>query len=363
MKIENIELFPLEIENTEPFKIATGTSLKTENVVVKVECDGKIGWGNGAANGVTDETNGSMMDCLLNYKDKLIGKDIDIKNIWKDFKKTNPKDPSALAGLDIALHDLKGKLTGNSVFQLYDGKESGVITDRTIGIMDKKETIDHAEDYIDQGFKALKIKVGLEMEKDIERIGAVRKTVGEDIKIWVDANQGYSVDESKTFCEKIRKYDIEFVEQPVAEKDLEGLKEVTESTELPIVADEAMKDHENAEKICSEEIADMVNIKLMKCGGITGGRKIIEVIEDYGVDAMVGCMLEMESSLGAAVHLYNTSDNVKYADLDGHFLIPGELSKGLKFIDGELTTKKTPGLGVEVVEKELNKYLETVQKS
>ncbi len=358
MKIENIELYPVEIENVEEFKIATGTSLMTENVVIKVEGEGKTGWGNGAANGVTEETNESIMNCLVPWKKKLIDKEIKIEEVWSDFRKENPGDPSALAGLDTALHDLYGKIEGKRVFELYDGgKEEGVFTDRTIGIMDEQETVEHAQDYVEQGFKAIKIKVGLDMESDIERIKAVRETVGKNIKIWVDANQGYSVEEAKEFCESIKRYDIEFVEQPVDEKDLKGLKEVTADTDLPIVADEAMKDHESAEKICSGEMADMVNIKLMKCGGLTGGRKIVDVIEDYGVDAMVGCMLEMEPSLGAAAHLFESSENIKYADLDGHLLLPDGLSRGLIFEKGRLWTSDEPGIGVEVMMEKLKKYM------
>jgi len=358
MKIENIELFPVEIENEEEFKIATGTSFTTENVVIKVEAEGRTGWGNGAANGVTEETNESIMRCLKPWEEKLIGQKIRIEDVWCDFRSENPGDPAALAGLDTAFHDLYGKIKGKRVFELFGGgKESGVMTDRTIGIMDKKETVEHAEDYIKQGFKAIKIKVGLDMESDIDRIRAVREIVGSDVKIWVDANQGYSVEEAKEFCESIKEYDIEFVEQPVDEKDLEGLKEVTGDTELPIVADEAMKDHESAEKICSNEMADMVNIKLMKCGGLTGGRKIVEVIEDYGVNAMVGCMLEMEPSLGAAVHLFESSENIRYADLDGHLLLPDGLSRGLTFENGRLWTLNEPGIGVEVMMDKLEQYM------
>jgi len=358
MKIENIELYPVEIENEEEFKIATGTTFTTENVVVKVEGGGKTGWGNGAANGVTEETNESIMDCLVPWKKKLIGKEIEIEDIWSKFREENPGDPSALAGLDIALYDLYGKIKGKRVFEFYDAsKEEGVFTDRTIGIMNKQETVEHAKDYLDQGFKAIKIKVGLDMESDIERIKAVRETVGDDVKIWVDANQGYSVEEAKDFCARIKEFDIEFVEQPVDEKDLKGLKEVTKDTDLPIVADEAMKDHESAENICSNEMADMVNIKLMKCGGLTGGRKIVDVIEHHGVDAMVGCMLEMEPSLGAAAHLFESSENIKYADLDGHLLLPDGLSRGLTFESGRLWTSNEPGIGVEVMMDKLKKYM------
>ena len=358
MKIENLELYPVEVENVEEFKIATGTSLTTENVVVKIEGDGKTAWGNGAANGVTEETNASMMRCLKPIRDELIGEDIDIEKVWWNFREKNVDDPSALAGLDVALHDLLGKLEGKRVFELFsDVEETGVFTDRTIGIMNKDETVEHAKDYIEQGFRALKIKVGLDKQSDIERIQTVRETVGEDIKIWVDANQGYSVEEAKDFCESIKGYDIEFIEQPVDEEDLEGLKEVTEYTDIPIVADEAMKDHESAEKICSNGMADMVNIKLMKCGGLTGGRKIVEVIEDHGVDAMIGCMLELEPSLGAAAHLYESSDNIKYADLDGHLLLPDGLSRGLTFEDGRLWTSDKPGIGVEIMMDKLMEYM------
>ncbi len=357
MLIDEIDFYPLEIENEEVFKIATGTSFTTENVVVRVEGEGKVGWGSGASNGVTQETNGSILSCLKEFRSELISKDVDIEEVWSEFREMNPADPSALAGLDIALHDLKGKLEGERVFELYGGKDEGVMTDRTIGIMDEKETLEHLKEYLESGFKAIKIKVGLDMKKDLERIQAVREAVGSDIEIYLDANQGYSVEEAKDFCDRLEGHGIEFVEQPVDEEDLKGLKEVTKNTSIPIVADESMKGHESAEKICVEEVADMVNIKLMKCGGLTGGRKIVEVIERYDVEAMVGCMLEIEQSLAAAVHLFNSSDNIKYADLDGHFMLPEPLCRGLTFESGKLFTSDRPGLGVELIPEKLERYV------
>jgi len=347
----------VEIENVEEFKIATGTSYTTENLVVKVKSGGKVGWGSGAANGVTEETNESMLKCLKKFKDRLVGKEVEIEEVWSEFREEYPDDPSALAGLDIALHDLKGKLEGKRIFEMYGGREEGVLTDKTIGIMDKEDTVEHAEDIIDEGFKAIKIKVGLEMEKDIERIRAVRETVGPRVLIWVDANQGYTVEEAKHFCDEIDGLNIEFIEQPVAEEDLEGMKEVAEYTDQTIAADEAMKDHISAEKISSKGMADMVNIKLMKCGGLTGGRKIVEVLDDHGVEAMVGCMLEIEQSLSAAVHLFNSSDKIKYADLDGHFLLPEDVCKGFYFEEGKLWTSARSGLGVEPIVNNLDKYV------
>ncbi len=356
MRIKKIEYHPVVVKNKEAFKIATGTSFATENVVVEVNSEGKKGWGAGATNDVTQETNRSMLDSLNSFRNELEEKEIQIEKVWSDFREKYPNDPSALAALDIALHDLKGKEEEKRVFELFHGKEKGVPTDMTIGIMDEEETVKHAEDYIDKGFKALKIKIGLDMESDLDRIGAVRETVGSKVKIWVDANQGYSTEKAKKFCDAVEEYDIEFVEQPVDEDDLKGLKDVTEHTTIPIVADEAMKGPESAEKICEERAADMVNIKLMKCGGLTGGRKIVDIIEEHDIKAMVGCMLELEPSLSAAVHLFNSSDNIKYADLDSHFMMPENVFDGLSFKDGELWTSKDYGLGVNISQEKLEKY-------
>ncbi len=355
MEIDDLEAIPIAIDRNEVFKISTGSSLTAENVIIKVESDDARGWGNSSVNGVTGETLESILKAFETMKSKIVGEDVVIEEVWADMRKNLPDDPAALAGLDIALFDVKGKLEGRTITEMFGGKREGIMTDRTIGHMTKRETVKHARKFIDEGFKALKIKVGLGLMEDINRVKAVREEVGEDIDIWIDANQAFTPEESITLCQKLADC-IEFVEQPVKVHDIEGLKKVTEETEIPIMADETIKGPEMAKKICEEGIADMINIKLAKCGGLTGGRKIVEIMEDHGVEGMVGCMGETSVSISAGAHLFNSTDNLKYADLDSHFMLSDNIATGLDFVEGSLWTSKRPGTGIQIDKEKLDKY-------
>ncbi|MBS3781829.1 MAG: dipeptide epimerase [Candidatus Thermoplasmatota archaeon] len=356
MKIDSLETIPIAIDRNEVFTISTGSSLTAENVIVRVESEGVVGWGNASANSVTEETTESILKALKNFKPEIVGKNVEIENNWKEWNKVLPEAPSALAGLDIALYDAKGKLENKSVLEFLGGKNEGIPTDRTIGHMTKSETVEHAREFVDKGFRALKIKIGLGLMEDVKRVRAVRKEVGNDIDIWVDANQAFTPEESITLCQKLEETDIKFVEQPVRVNDIEGLKKVTEETDIPIMADETVKDPEMAERICQEEIADMINIKLAKCGGLTGGRKIVEIMEEYDVEGMVGCMGETSVSIAAGSHLYNSTLNLKYADLDSHFMLSDNIASGLEFKDGKLWISEEPGLGMKIDTEKLDKY-------
>ncbi len=356
MKTGEMKIFPVSIDRSEVFRIATGAGLAAENVIVCLRSGDVEGWGNGSPNNVTGETTESILSVLGRMKEHVIGREVSLGELWDELALAFPDDPSALAGLDIALYDLRSKIEGHKVYELFDGKMNGVLTDRTIGIMSYEETVEHAHEFMNKGFHALKIKIGLDLLEDIKRVRGVRETVGPDIPLWVDANQGYCVEEAITLCDKLVEYDIEFIEQPVKEDDLQGLKRVTTESKIPIMADEAMKDHIMAERICTEELADMVNIKLMKCGGLTGGRKIVEVIEEYGVDAMVGCMGEVIPSIAAGTHLYLSSDRIKYADLDSHFMLSENVFMDLEFRDGKLWVGDEPGLGIRALDDKLERY-------
>ncbi|MFO7793205.1 MAG: dipeptide epimerase [Candidatus Saliniplasma sp.] len=356
MKIEKLEYIPIAIDRSQVFKIATGSELTAENVMVKVHGEGKVGWGNASPNSVTEETTESILKALHAMKKDIEGKDIDIKEFWNRQRERLPNDRAALAGVDIALYDLKAKIEGKRVFELFGGREKGIVTDRTIGIMSRSETVEHANEFMNRGFKAFKVKIGLDLFEDIRRLKSIRDEVSPTLDMWVDANQGYTVQESFTLCQKLNNLDIEFIEQPIMVGDEDGMREVTSRSNIPIMADESVKDHEDAERICYREMADLINIKLMKCSGITGGRKIVEVLEDYGVNAMVGCMGEVVPSLAAAAHLHMTSGNIRYADLDSHFMLSENVTSGFDFKDGRLVTMDQPGLGIEILDDKVDKF-------
>ena len=356
MKIDEIEMIPISIDRNEIFRIATGADLAAENVIVKVRSGDVEGWGNSTPNSVTAESTESILSALKRMREHVIGRDISKESLWRELRTAFPKDPSAQAGLDIALYDLEGKMEGKKVYELFEGQMGSVLTDRTIGIMSYQETVEHAREFMDEGFRAIKIKIGLDLLEDIRRVQGVRETLGPDIPLWVDANQGYSVEEAITLCDKLLELDIAFIEQPVKEDDLEGLKRVTAESEIPIMADETVKDHHMVERVCTEELAHMVNIKLMKCGGLTGGHKIVEVIERYGVDAMVGCMGEIIPSIAAGTHLHLGSQRIRYADLDSHFMLSDNVFTGLEFKEGELWVSDEYGLGVEPDQEKISRY-------
>ncbi len=350
MIIKGIQYDHVECKRKEPFFIATGSSDIAHNIIVRLITDEDIGIGNSCPNSVTRETYVTIQNALKIFSNELIGEDArDINGINGKMDEILKKNPSAKAGIDLALYDLHGKIKGKPVFEILGKKKNKMLTDMTIGIMDKKSAVAHAVEYKNQGFRALKIKIGFEKEKDVERVRAVREAVGEDMIIRVDANQGY---DAKTACEVLKNIEplnIEQMEQPVKWDDLAGLKEVKENSQIPITADESMKTKADALRISQGKYADKINIKLMKCGGFTRALEINRIAEKSYLDTMIGCMSENRISICASLHFALSQDNVKYADLDSHFSILDDIvSGGFTFEKGYLVPLKTPGFGIQV---------------
>jgi o-succinylbenzoate synthase len=351
MKIRKIEYQLIESKRKEPFIIATGSSNIAHNIIVKVITSDGIGIGSACPNSVTEETPETIQNALKIFSHELVGEDAeDVNEINSKMDEILKKNPSAKAGIDLALYDLQGKIKGMPVFEIFGKKKDKILTDMTIGIMDKKSTVTHAVKYKNQGFKALKIKIGLDKNEDVERVRAVREAVGEDMIIRVDANQGYDVKTAIEVLNKIEPYNIEQMEQPVKWDDLVGLKNVKDNSPIPITADESVKTKEDALKIAEGKFADKINIKLMKCGGITKALEINRIAEEGGLETMIGCMSENKISISAALHFVLSQKNVKYADLDSHFsLISDRTHSGFTFENGFLVPIENPGFGVEFV--------------
>lgn len=352
MIIKKIEYQHIQSERKEPFVIATGSSNIVHNIIVKVITDEGFGLGSACPNSVTKETWETIMMSLRIFSDELVGEDaseFEIINEKMDF--LLEKNPSAKAGVDIALYDLKGKIKGQPVFDFLGKKKDRIITDMTIGIMEKEAAVKYALEYQKRGFRALKIKIGLQKEKDVERIKAVRDAVGEDMIIRVDANQGYDVKSALEVLNKIEAYNIEQVEQPVKWDDIRGLKEITKNSTIPTTADEAVKTREDALMVIESGAAHNINIKLMKCGGLTRALEINRIAEENKIETMIGCMSENRISIAAGLHFALSQSNVKYADLDSHFsLINHNTKGGFDFKAGFLVPQEKAGFGVELTD-------------
>ena len=353
MKITDIRIGLISVPLRVPFKTALRTVESVEDVIVELHTDsGCVGYGEAPPTGViTGDTQGSIIGALRDHIGKtLIGRDVDdLEGALLQLNSCMVKNSSAKAAADMALYDLYGKLYKLPVYKLLGGGRSGITTDITISVNDPEEMARDAADAIKRGYDCLKIKVGKDADVDLKRLMAVRKTVGNGVLIRIDANQGWTPKEAVRALSRMEEngLGIEFVEQPVKAHDFEGLKYVTEHVTIPVLADESVFSAEDAFTLLQMRAADLINIKLMKCGGIYNALKIASAAEVYGVECMIGCMLEAKVSVTAAVHLACAKRVITKVDLDGPVLCSTDpVEGGAVFNEKDISLTDAPGLGI-----------------
>jgi len=345
--INSIQFKTFVNKRSSTFTIATGSSDSEENVIVKIVCGDEFGVGSANPTKITQETRESIETFLTKASKKIVETDeTDLSKLHQRLDSIAEGNTAAKAAVDIAVFDLLAKRDKKPLYQYLGGTRDRILTDMTLGIESKAVTISKALKHYKAGFRALKIKVGLDMKEDISRVAAVREAVGPRVELRVDGNQGYTVDQAIEFCNAINSYDVVVVEQPVAANDYAGFKRVTEASPIPTMADECVKSVLDARKVAREGIAEMINIKLMKSAGIYDASMINKLAEAADMGTMVGCMGEIQVGIAAGLHFALSSDNVLLADLDSHLNMIDDPSSGLTLEDGQLVTSKSPGLGV-----------------
>ncbi|OTN86564.1 hypothetical protein A5819_003414 [Enterococcus sp. 7E2_DIV0204] len=323
MKITKINVAPKAVKLKEPITISLGTIEHSMSAIVEIETDeGTIGYGEGSPGIlITGETLKGTTECIQLFERQLLGVDpLDLEKVHSIMNSVAAQAPSAKTAIDIACYDLFGKKANLPVYKLLGGFASSVQTDMTIGIDTPEIMAEKAKLAISQGFDTLKIKVGTGFVSDIARIKTIREVVGSQIKLRLDANQGWNPKEAVNTINHLAQFDIELVEQPVAYHDIEGLTFVTNHVMTPIMSDESCFNSKDALRLIKARAVDFVNIKLMKCGGIHEALKINSVCEAAGIECMIGCMVE-ETNIGvtAAAHLAAATKNITRADLDATF--------------------------------------------
>jgi o-succinylbenzoate synthase len=354
MKIVDIQLERISVPLKRPFKTALRTVNSVEDIIVKVITDtGNIGYGEAPPTGViTGDTTGAIIGAIEDHiKKSIVGMDIEnFENLMKKLNGCIVKNTSAKAAVDIALYDLYGQLYKAPLYKLLGGYRKEIITDITISVNSPEEMVEDSKDAIKLGYNTLKIKVGKDSAMDIKRIKAIREAVGNDISIRIDANQGWKPKEAVYALRRMEDsgLNLELVEQPVEAHDIEGLKFVTDNVSIPVMADESVFSPKDALNIMQLRAADLINIKLMKTGGIYNALKICNMAEIYGMECMIGCMLEAKVSVTAAVHLAAAKSIITKVDLDGPILCSTDpIIGGAVFNESIINVTEAFGLGIK----------------
>jgi len=339
--------------NTKPYTIAFKTVDEVRNAFVQITLENgitAIGSGN-PSEYVTGENLTQTVEALQESNlEFLIGRDIrQFQQLLFEVLQKFPKTPAARAALDIALHDAFTKFLGVPLVQFLGQKIKTLPTSNTIGIKNVEETVKEAIDYHKQGFKVLKVKLGKDLEEDIERMVKLREQFGSGMVIRIDANQGYSTQQTIDFYNRTKHLDIELIEQPLPAKAVAEMKNLPEEIKAKIAADESLISPKNAlELMTPPSAAGIFNIKLMKCGGVSQGLKIADMALQGGIDLFWGCNDESIVSITAALHAAFACSNTKYIDLDGSLdLGKDEVRGGFILKDGMMSCSDKPGLGVE----------------
>lgn len=352
MKITDIVCEKRTVSLKRPFKTAVRTveTIDVLDVRLKTE-EGTVGYGSSTASlQVTGDSLEGMRAAVEGpITDALLYKDINKRNeLLLKLEKSCLNNSSAKAAVDIALHDALGKQCNLPLYRLLGGDLKPLETDMTVSINEPHAMQEEAMARVEEGFDVLKLKVGHEEEEDFRRLLKVREAVGNKVRLRLDANQGWNGKQAVHFINRLKEEDInvEFIEQPVPAHDLKALRYVRDHVHLPIMADESVFSPQEVLRLVEMECVDLVNIKLMKAGGLRRAGQIADICESAGIPCMIGSMMESIVSGTAAAHLAMAHPNIKIYDLDAPLWMKDEgLKGGMSYEGKEVTVSEGHGLG------------------
>lgn len=355
MKIKQVEVFGLEIDLKVPFIISYDRYDVMPTILTRIETEsGIVGWGEAVPDQhVTGETWDSTIEIIHHELASLvIGESpFNINLIHKKMNEKIKDVPGAKAAIDLALYDLMGKISKQPVYRLIGGKSHKKLDiPQVISILSPKEMAKKAKEYVDQGFKHVKIKVGTDPDTDIKRIRMVREVLPNDVRLRVDANQGWTVNEAIYVIRQTQDCQVDWYEQPTKAGDHEALAEVRKATNVNIMADESVHQMSDLIDIMRVRGADYINIKLMKTGGIYPALQLANLAESYRVPCQVGSMVETAIGTMAGAHLSISQHIIHSNEMVGPLMFKEDVAK-TDYQDGTLVVQDRPGFGIDVDEE------------
>lgn len=357
MKISGIHYGLLKVPLKTPFKTALRTVEFIEDAVIRLETDtGHIGYGSAPATApITGETHDSIIAAIRKeIMPRILGEDVEnLNHIVDIIQRSIYKNTSAKAAVEIALYDLFAQQLERPLYKALGGGEPQLSTDITISVDHIRKMVNDSLAAIELGFDTLKIKVGKDINLDVERIKAIYAAVEGKAVLRLDANQGWTPKQTISALRELEAsgVQLEFIEQPVKGDDIDGMKYVTERVATPVMADESTFGPKEVVDLIKMHGADIINIKLMKTGGISNAIKIADMAAVYDIDCMMGCMLESAVSVSAAAHVaVAKSHSITKIDLDGpSWCAFNPVVGGANFDNSEISLTELPGLGIQDV--------------
>jgi len=338
-----------------PFTIATGTMEFAQNVFIRVHTNaGYYGVGECSAFPmIVGETQDTCLVIAREFAKLWVGKDaLDISARLQQLNDFTAGNTTIKSAFDMALYDIAAKNAGLPLYQFLGGEKRMVETDITIGIETPKTMAEKAEGFKRSGAHILKVKLGKGAIDDVERIKQIRKAVDDNIKIRIDANQGWSFDAAVYALQSMENYDIEFCEQPMRTWYDDRLPELMQLSPVKIMADESVYNCHDARKQINTRSCNYINIKLAKSGGIYEAKQIHDIAAENNITCMMGGMLESRIALSAKLHFVYASPNIKFYDMDtcmlGHKVDP--CVGGVTYDGYLLNIHDTIGIGADADE-------------
>ena len=363
MKITKIEIIPVNIPFTRTLKTAIGDWSLAEFVIVRMHTDaGIVGLGEVPPwMAVSRTSQGAIIQILKDYICPVIlGLDpFQVEKAWDLMDLHAPGNPMAGTPIDMAMCDIMGKALKTPVYNLLGGKfRDKVPTAAIIGFGETKAMVKECKEWLDLGAKAVRIKVGLGMDKDLKNTEAIRKTIGKQVTLRVDCNQAFTRNEAVRVIQALEQFDLELAEQPVAWHDLMGMGMVARNVRTPVMPHETLLDRFDALHLIESGGAGVFGLKLDRPGGFVNVKKVNALAELNNIPCFMCSSIELGISTSAAAHLAVSQKNIRLAsEFSGPQTISDDIVKNpIPIKDGYAKPWDAPGLGVELDEKKLAKY-------
>jgi len=352
MKLTSFRVFQEEIPLTQPFTISYHTTESTTLHFVEWQTDtGHHGWGSASpGQRVTGETD-EACNAALQAMSALQGEDVrHLPRLLHYLETEFPKAPAARAALDMALHDLLARRLDIPLTDMLGRCHNSLPTSITLGLRSIEETLAEAKEKVGKGFSVIKVKLGQDLEFDLELLQRLRAELPQEILLRVDPNQGYDLQALQALLAKFDELRLEFVEQPMPVSETEQLRSLPLEQRQQLVLDESLQSPQDALRYGFQDpLCGGFNIKLMKCGGLGPARQIANLAQQTERTLMWGCNDESRLSLAAALHQALACPNTRYLDLDGDLdLVRDPAQGGYAIEKGAMIPLDQPGLGITV---------------